>query len=237
MTYIEAKREPLTIPTYGLGAPEKNPLFFERRVYQGSCGKAYPVPFIDKVFDTPEAQTYDSVRLENEYVRLVMLPEIGGRIFLGQDKVNNDYDFFCRQDEIKPALVGLAGPWISGGVFQYIQQFQGHIWPGVVAAFVFGLWSPRTPRIAGVAALVLGPIFYFILQKTADIHNLHFLLQVLVDFIVLAGILGILTPVKPLKEPVTMPVRHEIETKTSGGVYLAGGAVILAVAVFYVIFW
>ena len=45
-----------------------------------------------------------------------MLPEIGGRIFIGQDKTNADYDFFYRQDVIKPALVGLAGPWISGGV-------------------------------------------------------------------------------------------------------------------------
>ena len=116
MNKVTAEREPITIPTYGLGAPEKNPLFFEKRVYQGSCGKVYPVPFIDKVFDTPEDQAYDSVRLENDYVRLVMLPEIGGRIFLGQDKVNQDYDFFYRQDEIKPALVGLAGPWISGGV-------------------------------------------------------------------------------------------------------------------------
>ena len=113
---VTASREALTIPTYGLGAPEKNPLFFEKRVYQGSCGKVYPVPFIDKVFDKPEPQVYDSARLENEYVRLVMLPEIGGRIFLGQDKVNDDYDFFYRQDVIKPALVGLAGPWISGGV-------------------------------------------------------------------------------------------------------------------------
>ncbi|MEM0965844.1 MAG: DUF5107 domain-containing protein [Verrucomicrobiota bacterium] len=116
MSRLEVKREPLTLPTYGLGKPEKNPLFFEKRVYQGSCGKVYPVPFIDKVYDTPEPQEYDSVRLENDFVRLVMLPEIGGRIFLGQDKVNRDYDFFYRQDEIKPALVGLAGPWISGGV-------------------------------------------------------------------------------------------------------------------------
>lgn len=116
MNPVEAIREPLILPTYGLGKPEKNPLFFEKRVYQGSCGKVYPVPFIDKVFDTPEPMTYDSVRLENDYVRLVMLPEIGGRIFLGQDKANDDYDFFYRQDVIKPALVGLAGPWISGGV-------------------------------------------------------------------------------------------------------------------------
>lgn len=116
MNSTTVKRESRTIPTYGLGAPEKNPLFFEKRVYQGSCGKVYPVPFIDKVFDTPEPKDYDSVRLENEFVRLVLLPEIGGRIFLGQDKLNNDYDFFYRQDEIKPALVGLAGPWLSGGV-------------------------------------------------------------------------------------------------------------------------
>ncbi len=116
MSTTQVTRQNRTIPTYGLGEPEKNPLFFEKRVYQGSCGKVYPVPFIDKVFDTPKPQDYDAVDLENEYVRLVLLPEIGGRIFLGQDKTNQDYDFFYRQDVIKPALVGLAGPWISGGV-------------------------------------------------------------------------------------------------------------------------
>lgn len=113
---VIARIEPRVIPTYPVGAPEKNPLFFEKRVYQGSSGKVYPVPFIDKVFDEPQPVTYQSALLENEWVRLVMLPEIGGRIFLGQDKTNHDYDFFYRQDVIKPALVGLAGPWISGGV-------------------------------------------------------------------------------------------------------------------------
>lgn len=113
---LQAILEPLEIPTYPVGAPEKNPVFFEKRVYQGSNGKVYPLPFIDKVFDEPVPVTYQSARLENEFIRLVMLPEIGGRIFLGQDKTNHDYDFFYRQDVIKPALVGLAGPWISGGV-------------------------------------------------------------------------------------------------------------------------
>jgi tetratricopeptide (TPR) repeat protein len=113
---VIARVEPLVIPTYPVGAPEKNPVFFEKRVYQGSSGKVYPVPFIDKVFDEPEQVSYQSVLLENDFVRLVMLPEIGGRIFTGQDKTNHDYDFFYRQDVIKPALVGLAGPWISGGV-------------------------------------------------------------------------------------------------------------------------
>ena len=113
---VIARLEPRVIPTYPVGAPEKNPVFFEKRVYQGSSGKVYPVPFIDKVFDEPQPVSYQSARLENEFVRLVMLPEIGGRIFIGQDKTNHDYDFFYRQDVIKPALVGLAGPWISGGV-------------------------------------------------------------------------------------------------------------------------
>ena len=113
---VIARLEPRVIPTYPVGTPEKNPVFFEKRVYQGSNGKVYPVPFIDKVFDEPVPVTYQSALLENDFVRLVMLPEIGGRIFIGQDKTNHDYDFFYRQDVIKPALVGLAGPWISGGV-------------------------------------------------------------------------------------------------------------------------
>ena len=55
---VTARLEPLTIPTYPVGAPEKNPVFFEKRVYQGSNGKVYPVPFIDKVFDEPVDVTY-----------------------------------------------------------------------------------------------------------------------------------------------------------------------------------
>ncbi|MFV0266955.1 MAG: DUF5107 domain-containing protein, partial [Draconibacterium sp.] len=113
---VICKREEIIVPTYGLGKPEINPMFFEKRVYQGSSGKVYPVPFIDKVFDHKTDKKYDSVRLENDFVRLVMLPEIGGRIFEAQDKANNNYDFFYKQHVIKPALVGLTGPWISGGV-------------------------------------------------------------------------------------------------------------------------
>lgn len=115
---VTAVLEAKTIPTYGLGEPERNPMFFEKRVYQGSCGSVYPVPFIDRVLqdEPPNPVQYRVARLENEFVRLEMLPEIGGRIFVGQDKSNDDYDFFYRQDVIKPALVGLAGPWISGGV-------------------------------------------------------------------------------------------------------------------------
>jgi len=113
---VKSKYTKRIIPTYLLGKSEINPVFFEKRVYQGSSGKVYPVPFIDKVYDHAIDQKYDEVVLENDYIRLSMLPEIGGRIFEGQDKTNNNYDFFYKQEVIKPALVGLAGPWISGGV-------------------------------------------------------------------------------------------------------------------------
>ena len=57
---VKAQKDKVVIPTYGLGTPEVNPVFFEKRVYQGSSGKIYPVPLIDKVFDTKEDKYYDA---------------------------------------------------------------------------------------------------------------------------------------------------------------------------------
>lgn len=105
----------VTIPTYPEQTADKNPMFLEKRVYQGSSGKVYPNPFTDRVSNEKQDKTYRAVLLENEYIHLMMLPEIGGRIHVGRDKTNG-YDFFYRQTVIKPALVGLLGPWISGGV-------------------------------------------------------------------------------------------------------------------------
>jgi tetratricopeptide (TPR) repeat protein len=90
-------------------------MFLEKRVYQGSSGRVYPNTFTDKVALEKQDQTYRAIMLENEYVQLMILPQIGGRIHAGLDKTNG-YDFFYRLHVIKPALVGLLGPWISGGV-------------------------------------------------------------------------------------------------------------------------
>ena len=101
--------------TYEPAVPDKNPLFLEKRVYQGSSGRVYPLPVIDSISTVPQDRLWQAVHLENEFIRLMVLPEIGGRIHVGLDKTN-EYDFFYRQNVIKPALVGLAGPWASGGV-------------------------------------------------------------------------------------------------------------------------
>ena len=112
---VLAWEERVTIPTYPVPEPDRNPMFLEKRVYQGSTGKVYPNPFTDRVSDEKVDRQYTGVFLENEFIRLMVLPEIGGRIHVGHDKTNG-YDFFYRQNVIKPALVGLLGPWISGGV-------------------------------------------------------------------------------------------------------------------------
>lgn len=107
--------EDVSIPTYAIGEADRNPMFLEKRVYQGSSGRVYPHPVIDKIENEKKPRTYRMAILENEYVRIEIMPELGGRIYRALDKTN-DYDFVYYNRVIKPALVGLAGPWISGGI-------------------------------------------------------------------------------------------------------------------------
>jgi len=112
---VKAWVEQISIPTYGIGKPEKNPMFLEKRVYQGSSGVVYPHPVIEKIEDEKHDREYTAVFIENEYLQIMILPELGGRIQKAYDKVKKR-DFVYYNQVIKPALVGLAGPWISGGI-------------------------------------------------------------------------------------------------------------------------
>ena len=114
-TSVRATIGELLIPTYLPAAPDKNPMFLEKRVYQGSRGRVYPLPFTDRIAEKPVDRKWKAVWIENEFLRVLVLPEIGGRIHAIQDKTNG-YDLIYNQAVIKPALVGLAGPWISGGI-------------------------------------------------------------------------------------------------------------------------
>ncbi|MGB9377903.1 MAG: DUF5107 domain-containing protein, partial [Mycobacteriales bacterium] len=108
-------RQPVQIETYHPLPPTPHPMFLESRVYQGSSGRVYPLPFYERISQRAIPHMWDAVHLENDWLRLMVLPELGGRIHVGVDRTNG-YDFFYRQNVIKPALVGLAGPWVSGGV-------------------------------------------------------------------------------------------------------------------------
>lgn len=112
---VKAWKEDIVIPTYECGAYEKTPIFLENRVYQGSSGVVYPYPVIEKIADTKTDHTYHAVWIENEYIKVMILPELGGRVQMAYDKVRQRH-FVYYNNVIKPALVGLAGPWISGGI-------------------------------------------------------------------------------------------------------------------------
>ena len=112
---VKAWKEDVVIPTYEIGQPDKNPMYLEKRVYQGSSGVVYPYPVIEKISDQPVAHTWHAIYIENEYIKVMVLPELGGRIQMAYDKVKGRH-FVYYNHVIKPALVGLTGPWISGGI-------------------------------------------------------------------------------------------------------------------------
>ncbi len=112
---VKAWREMVTIPTYEVGKPEKSPMFLEKRVYQGSSGVVYPYPVIETMSDEKVDKVYKAVYIENEYIKVMILPELGGRVQMAYDKIKQRH-FVYYNHVIKPALVGLTGPWISGGI-------------------------------------------------------------------------------------------------------------------------
>ena len=112
---IKAWREIVTIPTYEVGKPEKAPMFLEKRVYQGSSGVVYPYPVIESMSDEKVDKDYLAIWLENDYIKVMILPELGGRVQMAYDKIKERH-FVYYNHVIKPALVGLLGPWISGGI-------------------------------------------------------------------------------------------------------------------------
>ena len=128
-------------------------------------------------------------------------------------------------------------------MFQYIQQFQGYIWPGVVAAFLMPFVIPKVPAAAGPLALITGPLAYAAFQFSAKSdtrpwgHDIHFLLQVLLSFLIVAAVMILMTLVTPRTTPSSLPVRAEIILKTEPVVKIAGAAIILGVIVFFITFW
>ncbi len=86
---VKAWKEQVVIPTYEVGKPEKNPMFLENRVYQGSSGVVYPYPVIERISDEKKDHTYNAVFLENEYLKIMILPELGGRVQMAYERLNN----------------------------------------------------------------------------------------------------------------------------------------------------
>jgi len=112
---VRAWSEDIVLPTYEIGKEEKNPIFLEKRVYQGSSGSVYPYPVVEKISDVKVDKTYHAIFIENYYLKVMILPELGGRVHMAYDKIKKRHFVYYNQ-VVKPALVGLTGPWISGGI-------------------------------------------------------------------------------------------------------------------------
>lgn len=70
---------------------------------------------VEKIENVCKEQSYHAVYLENEYIKVMILPELGGRVQMAYDKIKQRHFIYYNQ-VVKPALVGLTGPWISGGI-------------------------------------------------------------------------------------------------------------------------
>lgn len=112
---VSVCRAKQVIPTHLPLAPDRCPAYLDNRVYQGMSGAVYPLPFHERIASEPSDHPWDVITLRNDWVELAIMPELGGRVAWGIDRTR-DYDVFYRNSVIKPALVGLAGPWISGGI-------------------------------------------------------------------------------------------------------------------------
>lgn len=115
MSDVKCEKKGMKIPTYIPKKAHELPMFFENKPYQGASGRVYPIPYCDGISDEKTDVEYETYTLENEYVKTQVVPALGGKILRGYDKVGN-YDFIYHNEVVKPALVGLAGPWISGGI-------------------------------------------------------------------------------------------------------------------------
>ena len=114
MVIAEEKR--ILIDTYPEAPQEDLPMFAENRVHQRTSGNPYPNKVVlEAQRDVREKREYTLLTLENEYIELGILPELGGKIWYANDK-KNGYEFFYKNNVVKPALIGVLGSWTSGGL-------------------------------------------------------------------------------------------------------------------------
>lgn len=112
---VKGWEENIALPTYVLRSPEKSPIFDRPYSYQRARRSVYPYLLNDNMTTIKDTMTYKAVYLENEYVKICVLPELGGRIYYILDKTDG-YDVVYHNHVIKPANVGMTGAWVSGGV-------------------------------------------------------------------------------------------------------------------------
>lgn len=112
---VTMSEESWTLPTYEVLEPEKAPIFFRNGNFQGAQRVIYPYAANDVLSKTKVSKDWKALILENEYIKLCVTPEIGGKLYYATDKTNG-YNFIYKNNEVKPANIGMLGAWVSGGI-------------------------------------------------------------------------------------------------------------------------
>ena len=103
-------QEPLTMKTYLRGADNPNPAFDRTGPWT-----IYPYTMQDDLTEETAEVDYLALCMENEYLRVIVLPELGGHMYSCYDKTAGR-EVFYRNNVVKPGLVACRGAWISGGI-------------------------------------------------------------------------------------------------------------------------
>jgi SSS family solute:Na+ symporter len=146
-------------------------------------------------------------------------------------------------------MAALVAPALDrfSSIFAYIQEFQGFISPGILAIFLFGFFSPRTPRFFGAVGIAVNVLSYAAFKwwigPLLASHGwwyapqMAFLDRMALCFILVVVIGCILTWLFPLRSPVVLPENRAIDLKPSRFAAWAGAGVVVATAGLYLWFW
>ncbi len=107
---VSAWEDEIQLKTYMLGPPDPNP-----PLQKTGSRRIYPYPMLDDLTHVPQTLAYRALHLENEYLHLIVLPELGGRLYSLYDKVAQR-EVFYRNNVVKYGFVARRAAWISGGI-------------------------------------------------------------------------------------------------------------------------
>jgi tetratricopeptide (TPR) repeat protein len=112
---VKITQQDWELPTYTVAPPDRNPMFFRGESYQGASRYLYPYAMNDVISDEPAKRKWKAVILENDYIKICVTPEIGGKLYYAEDKTDG-YNFVYRNNVVKPSNIGMLGAWVSGGI-------------------------------------------------------------------------------------------------------------------------
>ncbi len=122
-----------------------------------------------------------------------------------------------------------------GGIFTFIQEFQGFISPGILAVFLFGFFVKRANRWSGAVGLLACPLVFGLLK--ASLPSLAFLDRMAVSFFIVLAILTVMTVLSPKKDADELEQAPDIQLTSSRGAMVAGGVVVALTVTLYAVFW